>query len=108
MIRSVDIKTNDNVKKELSKTYPEFKNIPLLHRYKQNATSIHVSWTQNQNISHSSFLSNWEQFMASGTAGMDISVKDFFKILFKSGATIRFDSQMGGKQNIIVKVLETP
>lgn len=107
-IRSVDIKTNEKVKKGLSKTCPELKYIRPIYRYQQNATSIHVSWTQNQNISHSSFLDNWKEFMASGTAAMDISVNDFFKILFISGATIRFDSQKGGKQNIIVKVLDTP
>ena len=107
-IRSADISTNDKILKQLSKDRPEFKNIPLLYRYKQNATSIHVSWKQNQNISDSTFLSHWEQFMASGSGGIDISVYDFFRILLKSGATIRFEAQKGGKQNIIVKVVETP
>ncbi|HIJ57624.1 MAG TPA: adenylate/guanylate cyclase domain-containing protein [Deltaproteobacteria bacterium] len=108
MFRSVDIKTNEQLVKELSKTRPEFKNIPFPYRYKQNATSVHVSWNQNQDISGSSFLSHWEQLTTSGTGGMDISVYDFFRILLKSGATIRFDAQKGGKQNVIVKVAETP
>ena len=108
MFRSVDLKTNDEIIKELSKTRPEFKSIPFPHRYKQNATSLHVSWNQNQNISESSFLSHWEQLMTSGSGGMEISVYDFFRILLKSGATTRFDTQKGGKQSVIVKVVETP
>ena len=46
--------------------------------------------------------------MTSGSGGMEISVYDFFRILLKSGATTRFDTQKGGKQSVIVKVVETP